>query len=166
MVFNYYHRLNRSQKAIYRKSDAVERIILDRPESLGDVIAYLEGVLAGEDRKRTESASKALVDGITADLKVAGVKIKVLSARPSNNWGELHGLYEPAHGRESARITVWMRTAKHKRVVAFKSFLRTIFHELCHHLDYEYLDLKDSFHTEGFFKRESSLFKQLVRGGN
>jgi hypothetical protein len=26
----------------------------------------------------------------------------------------------------------------------------------------ELLKLEDSFHTEGFFKRESSLFKQLV----
>ena len=55
-----------------------------------------------------------------------------------------------------------MRTAQHKRVVAFRTFLRTLLHELCHHLDYELLKLEDSFHTEGFFKRESSLFKQLV----
>jgi hypothetical protein len=40
--------------------------------------------------------------------------------------------------------------------------LRTLLHELNHHLDYEVLKLEDSFHTEGFFKRESSLFKQLV----
>jgi hypothetical protein len=31
-----------------------------------------------------------------------------------------------------------------------------------HHLDYTLLRLPDSFHTEGFFKRESSLFRQLV----
>ena len=86
----------------------------------------------------------------------------MLSARPSNVWGELHGLYEPVDGNTNARITVWMRTARHKKVVAFRSFLRTILHELCHHLDYEFLELADSFHTEGFFKRESSLFKQLV----
>jgi hypothetical protein len=55
-----------------------------------------------------------------------------------------------------------MRTAAHKRVVAFRTFLRTLLHELCHHLDYDLLALPDSFHTEGFFKRESSLFKQLV----
>ena len=58
-------------------------------------------------------------------------------------------------------ITVWMRTAKNKKIVAYRSFLRTVLHELCHHLDYELLGLKDSLHTEGFFKRESSLFKQL-----
>jgi hypothetical protein len=59
-------------------------------------------------------------------------------------------------------IRIWMRTAQHKRVVAFRTFVRTLVHELCHHLDYELLKLDDSFHTEGFFRRESSLFKQLV----
>jgi hypothetical protein len=55
-----------------------------------------------------------------------------------------------------------MRTAKHRRVVAFKSFLRTLLHELCHHLDYELYRLPDSFHTKGFYMRESSLFHQLM----
>ena len=54
-----------------------------------------------------------------------------------------------------------MRTAKRKQVVAVKTFLRTLLHELCHHLDYTLLELDDSFHTEGFFRRESSLFTQL-----
>jgi hypothetical protein len=55
-----------------------------------------------------------------------------------------------------------MRTARQRRVVAFRTFLRTLLHELGHHLDYEHLRLADSFHTEGFYKRESSLFHQLV----
>jgi hypothetical protein len=55
-----------------------------------------------------------------------------------------------------------MRTAKKSDVVAFRTFLRTLLHELCHHLDYEFLELDDSFHTQGFFKRESSLFHQII----
>jgi hypothetical protein len=39
---------------------------------------------------------------------------------------------------------------------------RARLHELCHHLDYELLRLPDSFHTDGFFRRESSLLRQLV----
>ena len=82
--------------------------------------------------------------------------------RPSDDYGELHGLYEPPEGRSLAKITVWMRTAKKNDVVAFKTFLRTLLHELCHHLDYELLALEDSYHTQGFFKRESSLFHQIM----
>jgi hypothetical protein len=57
-----------------------------------------------------------------------------------------------------------MRTARQRRVVAFRAYLRTLLHELGHHLDYRYLRLADSFHTQGFYQRESSLFHQLVPG--
>ena len=83
--------------------------------------------------------------------------------RPSRDWGELHGLYTQ-DADEVARIRVWMRTARKANVVAFRTFLRTLLHELCHHLDFEVLGLDRSFHTEGFFRRESSLFRQLVPG--
>lgn len=158
MVFGYYNRLNRSQQSVYRKSDAIESIELNHPENIRQSIIVLENMLVTEHRKKTEQASRTVVEYITSDLNVAPAVIRVLSARPSHNWGELHGLYEPSE----ARITVWMRTAKHKKVVAFRTFLRTILHELCHHLDYELFRLVDSYHTEGFFKRESSLFRQLV----
>ena len=55
-----------------------------------------------------------------------------------------------------------MKTAAKKQVVAFKSFIRTVLHELCHHIDYIHFKLADSFHTEGFFKRESRLYKEVV----
>jgi hypothetical protein len=55
-----------------------------------------------------------------------------------------------------------MRTVHYRRVVAFRTFLRTLLHEVCHHLDYCHFKMADSFHTEGFFQRESSLFYQLV----
>jgi hypothetical protein len=58
-----------------------------------------------------------------------------------------------------------MRTASRKQVVAFRTFLRTLVHELCHHLDFTYLGLSETFHTEGFFKRESALMRQLVPPG-
>ena len=43
----------------------------------------------------------------------------------------------------------WMRTARRKQVVAFRTFLRTFLHEIGHHLDYELLRLAETFHTEG-----------------
>jgi hypothetical protein len=55
-----------------------------------------------------------------------------------------------------------MRTLRHKLVVAFRMFLSTLLHELTHHLNYVWLPLADSFHTEGFFKRESTLFQKIV----
>ena len=57
---------------------------------------------------------------------------------------------------------VWMRTAAYERPVAHRTFVRTLSHELGHHLDYELLGLEDSFHTKGFFQRESSLVRTLL----
>jgi hypothetical protein len=55
-----------------------------------------------------------------------------------------------------------MRTVAQKRVVAFRTFLRTLLHEVCHHLDYEHYELEETFHTEGFYARESSLMRDLL----
>jgi hypothetical protein len=91
------------------------------------------------------------------------VRVTVLAARPHARWGELHGLYETTHRAvEPPTITLWMRTARQKRVVAFRTFLRTLLHEIGHHVDYTRLGLGDSFHTHGFYQRESHLFHQLM----
>jgi hypothetical protein len=162
MVFAYYNRLNQTQKRIYRESDKVTVIKLPETGRLKPLITELEAVLQQEHRRRTEDISQRLVTGMAQGLDLPPVRIKVLARRPHGNWGELHGLYETAEGRTPAHITVWMRTAQRKRVVAFKTYLRTVLHEFCHHLDYTLLKLPDSFHTEGFYKRESSLFHQLT----
>lgn len=129
---------------------------------LRPLITELASALKDENRVGTEEICAKLAGGIAADLHAPPVHVRVLAARPSASWGELHGLYVPAQGRASAIITLWMRTAQRRRVVAFRSFLRTLLHEICHHLDYELLKLEESYHTEGFYKRESSLFHQLV----
>jgi hypothetical protein len=161
MPFAYYRRLSARGQAIYRRSDAVSEIRLPRPESLGRPVADLRQALENDDRPAVEGATRLLGAGLTEMLGVRSVAVEILAVRPSSDGGELHGLYTP-NSRRPPRIKLWMRTARHQRVVAFRTFLRTLLHELGHHLDYEYLKLEDSFHTDGFFRRESSLFAQLV----
>ncbi len=161
MPFPYYTRLSSRDRAVYRESDAVATVTLPRPETLHPIVDDLRAALSSEDRRAVEVAAGRLAVGLTRLLGLPPVSLRVLAVRPSSTWGELHGLYTREPGRE-ARIELWMRTARHKRVVAFRTFLRTLLHEVGHHLDYEHLRLRESFHTEGFFKRESSLFRQLV----
>ncbi len=163
MVFAFYKKLTPAQQRIYRQSDRVTSLALPDSNPLADHVAGLAKALAGEDRTATQAESQVLVSALTSRFKVPPVRVEVLEKRPDNDWGELQGLYTPAERRAQARITVWMRTAKRRRVVAFRTFLRTVLHEVCHHLDYELLRLHDSLHTEGFYKRESSLFHQLMR---
>jgi uncharacterized damage-inducible protein DinB len=159
--FGYYSRLSRVQQAVYRRSDEVTQVRLRRPAELQSLVAALEAALRSESRENTRAASARLVRSLTDDLGIPAVQVEVLAARPHARWGELHGLYEAPRGARP-RITLWMRTAKQRRVVAFRTFLRTLLHEVGHHLDYTFLKLRESFHTEGFYKRESSLFYQLV----
>ncbi len=164
MPFAYYRRLTRTQKRIYRESDKTTSIRLVRSEQVHRLVRDVAEALKKEDRWRTEAFCRKLVSALTTSFKVPPVRVAVLAKRPSRSWGELHGLYEPKEHGQLPKITVWMRTAQRQQVVAFRTFLRTLLHELCHHLDYELLNLEDSFHTEGFYKRESSLFHQLVAG--
>jgi DinB superfamily len=159
--FAYYERLSRAQQKIYRESDAVTEVRLERPATLHPLVAALEAALGTEERGVTQAATERLVRGLTDALGISRVTVEVLAARPHAQWGELHGLYTVRAGGRP-KIQLWMRTAKQKRVVAFRTFLRTMLHEVGHHVDYTLLRLPDSFHTEGFYKRESSLFYQLV----
>lgn len=162
MVFPYYNRLNAAQKRIYRKSDGIHAVLLPNAADLQSLTLQLEDALSEGLRPGTEELSGRLASGIAEGLQAPPLRVRVLAARPSDASGELHGLYEPAQGRASALITLWMRTAQRHQVVAFRSFLRTLLHEVCHHIDYELFLLEESYHTEGFYKRESSLFHQLT----
>ena len=161
MPFSYYARLTRSQQAVYRKSDEVAAVRLPNPAALHAAVTALTTALATEDRAQVQRATERLIRGLTDALGVPPVQVEVLAARPHAGWGELHGLYTVERGKPP-KIQLWMRTAKQRRVVAFRTYLRTLLHEVGHHLDYALLRLRDSYHTEGFYKRESSLFHQLV----
>ena len=162
MPFAYYNRLTPAKKKIYQQSDAIERVILPEPLPLRPLAVAVQEALAAEHQPGAQQATTVLIDALHRQLRVPAVEVVVLAKRPSRDWGELHGLYEFGGSLARPRITLWMRTAQRRQVVAFRTFLRTVLHEVGHHLDYHLLKLRDSYHTEGFYKRESSLFRQLV----
>lgn len=164
MPFSYYDRLSAARKRIYRKSDAIDSLGIPPDLELGADVQRIARSLSDGKRADARRACQALIDALTAGYKVPQVQVRVLAKRPSDDYGELHGLYEPEDEDEGTptRISVWMRTAQRKQVVAFKTFLRTLIHELCHHLDYELFAMEETFHTEGFYKRESSLVNALL----
>ena len=161
MPFAHYDRLSPARQRVYRASDAIERLDLPPGFAAAADVDAIAAALAADDRAACERACQRLTDALVAGYRVPPIRVKVLAKRPSSDYGELHGLYEPEEGRMSARITVWMRTAQRQQVVAFRSFLRTLVHEIGHHLDYELFKLAETFHTEGFYKRESTLANAL-----
>jgi hypothetical protein len=159
--FAYYERLSPEDQAIYRASDAITSLRLAGARALAPLVAEVEAGLAREDRDGLERAATHLAGALCTAFGTRAARVEVLEVRPTFAGGELHGLYTAGSGG-GATIQVWMRTARYARVVAFRTFLRTLLHEIAHHLDLHLLRLPTSFHTEGFFKRESSLFHQLV----
>ena len=157
----YRHRLNRTQQRIYDRSDAIASIRLQVTPRLRQAVAAVPALLATGAAERVERAAQAIADEICMSLGISRVRVRVSGTRPSNTRGELHGLYTSGEGPALPTIKIWMLTAKRGQVVALKTFLRTLLHEICHHLDYAHLHLDDSFHTDGFYKRESSLFYQI-----
>ncbi len=163
MPFAYYNRLSAARQCIYRESDRIRTLALPSGFAAQLRLAKLRHALTSENRIATERASQELLDALTTGFRVPRIRARVRARRPADGDGELHGLYEPDNEGTGARITVWMRTAARQDVVAFKTFLRTLIHELCHHLDYELFKLDETFHTEGFYKRESSLVSAMLR---
>ena len=158
--FGYYDRLTRAQQRIYRDSDAVTSLRLPGAAAFHRHVAALDAALMSEARLAVQVASQTLFTALTGAFGIGPCRVEVLAARPHGQWGELQGLY--TDDRRQPRVQLWMRTARQRRVVAFRTYLRTLLHELGHHVDYRYLKLGDSFHTQGFYMRESSLFHQLV----
>jgi hypothetical protein len=121
MPFAYYDRLSAKDKAIYRRSDELTTVTLPKAELLHPLVRGLREALGREDRRGVELAAGHLGRGMLRVLGLAPVAIQVLAVRPSSSGGELHGLYTRDDGRPP-RIQLWMRTARHRRVVAFRTW--------------------------------------------
>ena len=151
----WYRRLPPALQRVAAASDRVPSLPLAAGSALREAVGALPAAQAVAER---------IGNGVCAALRVPAVVIRVELKRPATRRGELHGLYTPANGHGRDAIRLWMITAKRGQVVAYRTFLRTLLHEICHHLDYTYLHLRDSLHTQGFYQRESSLFHALGAG--
>jgi hypothetical protein len=163
MPFAYYDNLPAESKRTYRKSDRIARVEVPEIARLMPLAAAIAPALEQASVAGVREGCQALVNELNRQLGTPPVIVKVLERRPANSDYELQGLYEPDEVTGgTARITVWMRTAKKENVVKFRTFLRTLLHEVCHHLDYELYKLAETFHTEGFYARESALMRDLM----
>ena len=161
---NYYYRLSARAQRTYLKSDSIDKFDLVAGQTALVRTSALMGALEFGAPTIVERASQALVVELCRLIGTPPVRVQVRGVRPHNARGELHGIFYP-RGASSRPgdplIILWMRTAQRHDVVKPKTFLRTLMHELGHYLDYAHLRLDDSFHTAGFFKRESYLVRIL-----
>jgi hypothetical protein len=117
--------------------------------------------LAMQDGKSTavRQACAEFLAAASSFYRVEAPAVRVLAARPlrvrDGGWAtELFGDYAP----EAKLMRVWMRTAVRKQVTSFGTFLSTVCHEFCHHLDYQRFGFGESWHTRGFYERCAALY--------
>lgn len=158
---SWYKRLPATLQRVAAASDRVPSLAFRPGATLVQAVSELVEVLPTGKVPEVQIRSQRIADGVCTGFRVPLVWVRVAERRPHNQRGELHGLYSPSTPPARDVITLWMFTAKRAQVVAPRTFLRTLLHELCHHLDYTHLKLRDSLHTQGFYQRESSLFASL-----
>jgi len=161
---SYFYRLPTRTQRIWLKSDSIDRFDLVPDRTTFSLTNALMGALPSGAPLVIERAAQALTNQVCGLMGVRGVRVEVRGVRPHNTRGELHGIFYPRGPSSSPGpplIILWMRTAQRHDVVKPKTFLRTLMHELGHYLDYALLRLEESFHTTGFFRRESFLVKVL-----
>jgi len=160
----YFYRLSPRAQRVWLRSDSIDRFNLVPDEVTLSLTSGLMAALSSGAPLRIEQAAQALADQICHLTSVRTVRVEVRGVRPHNTRGELHGIFYPRgpSPRPGAPLIIlWMRTAQRHDVVKPRTFLRTLMHELGHYLDYALLRLEESFHTTGFFRRESFLVKTL-----
>jgi len=133
---------------------------LDLPQD-GRLTAIAKSIEAAMKAGTSADVRCACADFLRAASEFYGIPdcgIRVLAARPvrvRESWStELFGDYSP----ETMLIRVWMRTAVRKEVTSFGTFLSTLCHEFCHHLDFQRFGFADSWHTRGFYERAAVLY--------
>jgi hypothetical protein len=148
----------RATRAKFVESDRLTALDLPQNGTLVEIAKSIEMAMADEKPASVGKACSDLLGEISEFYGVPRCGIRVLAARPlrvRESWtSELFGDYGP----DTMLIRVWMRTAVRKEVTSFGTFLSTICHEFCHHLDFQKFRFPDSWHTRGFYERAGALY--------
>ena len=145
--------------AEFLRSDQMAELELPPDNRLNIRAAAIESAI--KDGKRAV-VGQACADFLAAAATFYNVQppgVRALAARPlrvrESGWSsELFGDYT----FETMLIRIWTRTAVRKQITSGGTFLSTLCHEFCHHLDCQRLGFRHSPHTRGFFERAAALY--------
>jgi hypothetical protein len=153
----------RQNRAHFLESDRIRALAVPADGRLPAMASAIQSAMQAGTTREVLGACQEFVTATAAFYKVPKCGIRVLAARPlrvREAWAtELFGDYSP----ETRLIRVWMRTAVRKEVTSIGTFLSTLCHEFCHHLDFQQFGFADSWHTRGFYERTAALYHH-VRG--
>jgi hypothetical protein len=143
---------------VFLESEGIKTLDLSQNGHSQETVKRLEAAMKADSIRHVRGACTEFLKNASNFYKVPTCGIRVLAARPLRTRGhgtyELFGDYTPG----SMLIRVWMRTAVRKEVTSFGTFLSTLCHEFCHHLDFQKFGFQDSWHSRGFYERAGVLY--------
>jgi hypothetical protein len=151
----------RSGKSLtqFRESERLASIELPASPILFQLAQAIDSLMKGAAREEVRRACGEFLSAAAAFYGVRAPEVRALAARPlrvrEGGWQtELFGDYTIA----DEMIRIWTRTAVRKEVTSFGTFLSTLCHEFCHHLDCQKFGFARSPHTRGFYERAGLLY--------
>jgi hypothetical protein len=148
----------KANRAGFLESERIKALDLPRDGHLQKIAQRLESAVKSDKIRDVRSACAEFLATASHFYEVPTGSVRVLAARPlrtrEDGTFERFGDYTP----ESTLIRVWMRTAIRKEVTSFGTFLSTLCHEFCHHLDFKNFGFADSWRTRGFYERAAVLY--------
>src|SRR5580704_2605624 len=145
-------------RELFVRSDRLKTLALPEDGRLPRIAGAIESAMQAEALADVRRASPEFLTTASDFYQVRTCSVRVLAARPlrvrERSTTELFGDYHPT----TMLIRVWVRTAVRKEITSFGTFLSTLCHEFCHHLDVHRLGFRDSWHTRGFYERTAALY--------
>lgn len=143
----------------FRDSDRLASFALPSDPELSRSAQFIESVMKEGTRAEVAQACAEFLRAAASFYGVRYPEVRALDARPlrvreGGTQIELFGDYS----LRDARIRIWTRTAVRKQVTSFGTFLSTLCHEFCHHLDCQKFGFSRSPHTRGFYERTALLY--------
>jgi len=150
---------NVALSAQFLASDQMCELAVPPDDRLRVPASAIDSAMRSADLAAVREACAEFLRTAAGFYGVAQPQVRVLAARPvhvreGGAATELYGDYAP----EKMVIRVWMRTAVRKQVTSLGTFLSTLCHEFCHHLDMQRLGFRDTPHTRGFYARTAALY--------
>ena len=146
-------------RAQFLASDRRKALDLPADDRLRRPAKFIEEAMQSGQPALVRRACTEFLAAAAGFYQVPATPLRVLAARPlrvrESGWSsELFGDYQP----DTNLIRVWMRTAIRKQITSYGTFLATLCHEFCHHLDMVQFGFQDSPHTRGFYERAAILY--------
>jgi hypothetical protein len=146
----------KKNRSLFAESDRLNTLTLPPDDRLRRITSAIEAAMKTGRTQEVLRVSREFLDTASDFYRVKHCDVRVLAARPlrvrERFVVELFGDYSPSN----RLIRVWMKTAIRKEVTSFGTFLSTLCHEFCHHLDFQ--RFPNSWHTRGFYERTAALY--------